>query len=63
MLRMICLAVWTDLISDNGLFDGCEVLEGGEEDMAIGGAADIFDEAAELFAESYEDFVFVFDGL
>lgn len=31
--------------------------------MAIGGAADIFDEAAELLTKSYENFVFVFDGL
>ena len=50
-----------DLVSDDGLLDGSEVLEGGQEDMPPLRPADIFNKVAELFAEGNKDLVFIFN--
>lgn len=51
----------TYLISDEGFFDGSQILERGKQDMAILGTANEFDEVAELFSKSRENLVFVLD--
>lgn len=50
------------LVADDGLLDGGEVLEGGEDNMSPLGAADVLGEAAELLAQGDEDLVLILDG-
>lgn len=53
----------TDLVSDDGLLNGSEVLEGGQKDVTPCRAADIFNKAAELLAQGDENFIFILNGL
>jgi hypothetical protein len=49
------------LVSNGGLFDGCEVLERRQENVAPLRSSDVFDEVTEFFAEGDEHFVLVLD--
>ena len=51
------------LVPHDGLLDGGEVLERGEQDMAPLRTADIVDKAPELLAQGNEDLVLILDGL
>lgn len=51
------------LFPDDGLLDGCEVLERGEQYMAPLRTTDIVDKAPKLLAQSNKDLVLVLDGL
>jgi hypothetical protein len=51
------------LVSHDGFFYGCEVLERGEQDMAPLRTADVVDKAAKLLAQGNKDLILVFDGL
>jgi hypothetical protein len=55
--------VKTDLVSDDGLLDGGEILQGRKENMSPLGAANVLDEAAQLLAEGNQHLVFVLDRL
>lgn len=50
------------LVADDGLFDGGEVLKRRKNYVCPLSASDVLGEAAKLFAQSHEDFVFIFDG-
>jgi hypothetical protein len=50
------------LVSHDGLLDGGEVLERGEQDVAPLRPADVVDEAPELLAQGNEDLVLILDG-
>ena len=51
------------LVPHDGLLDGGEVLERGEQDMAPLRTADIVDKAPKLLAQGDEDLVLILDGL
>lgn len=51
----------TYLVSDDGLLDSSQVLEGREENMAKWRATDVLDEGAELLTQSNQNLVLVLD--
>ncbi len=51
------------LVSHDGLLDGCEVLERGEQDMAPLRTADVVDKAPELLAQGNKDLILILNGL
>lgn len=57
------MGIWTHLVPDDGLLDGSEVLQGGQQDVTPLRAADILDEVAELLAQRDQDLVLILDGL
>lgn len=51
------------LVPYDGFLDSSEVLKRGEKDMTPLRATDVVDEAAQLFAQSDEDLILIFDRL
>jgi hypothetical protein len=62
----VCFGSWivlkTHLITDDGLLDSSEVLEGRKENVTPLRAANILGEAAELLAQGNKDLVLILDG-
>ena len=53
----------TDLVADEGLLDGCEVLQGRKKAVAVIGNTNVFDEANQFIAQGGKNFVLIFDRL
>lgn len=51
------------LLSNQELFNSSQILERGQENMAIFGTPNILNKVTELFAQSSKNLIFVFHGL
>lgn len=49
------------LVSHHRFLDGSEVLQRGEQDMTPFGPPNVFNKAAKLFAEGYQDLILILD--